>query len=46
MARPPTGAACSRAEIEEPLYWLIEASAYHLMTHVTARVDRVLLGRL
>jgi hypothetical protein len=26
--------------------WLIMGSAYHLMAHVTARVDRTLLGRL
>jgi HAAS len=26
--------------------WLIMGSAYHLMTHVTARVDRALAGRL
>jgi hypothetical protein len=26
--------------------WLIMGSAYHLMTHVAARVDRALLGRL
>jgi hypothetical protein len=26
--------------------WLIMGSAYHLMTHVTARVDRALIGRL
>jgi hypothetical protein len=26
--------------------WLIMGSAYHLMTHLTARVDRALLGRL
>jgi hypothetical protein len=26
--------------------WLIMGSAYHLMTHVTARVDRTLIGRL
>jgi hypothetical protein len=26
--------------------WLIMGSAYYLMTHVTARVDRALLGRL